>query len=148
MRRLTMRGILLDTPTVIAAANKQLALRACRQRCPLFPGNLLEAVPQGATAYLMSGVIHDWDDEHAARILDNCRRAMAPNGKVLVVEMVIPAERESPLSTLLDLNMLVMTGGSERTETDFRRLFDAAGLTLMKIVPTLAPLWVMEGACQ
>jgi SAM-dependent methyltransferase len=143
-----MRGILLDTPTVIAAANKQLALRACRQRCTLVPGNLLEAVPHGATAYLMSGVIHDWDDEHAVRILDNCRRAMAPNGKVLVVETVVPAERESPLSTLLDLNMLVMTGGRERTEPDFRRLFDAAGLTLMKMVPTLAPLWVMEGACQ
>jgi SAM-dependent methyltransferase len=142
-----MRGILLDTPTVIAAANEQLALRACRQRCTLFPGNLLEAVPQGANAYLMSGVIHDWDDEHAVRILDNCRRAMAPNGKVLVVEMVVPAERESPLSTLLDLNMLVMTGGRERTETDFRRLFDAAGLTLMKIVPTLALLWVMEAGC-
>ena len=143
-----MRGILLDTPTVIAAASKQLASRACRQRCTLVPGNLLEAVPQGATAYLMSGVIHDWDDEHAVRILDNCRRAMAPNGKVLVVEMVVPAERESPLSTLLDLNMLVMTGGRERTETDFRRLFDAAGLTLTRIVPTLAPLSVMEGACQ
>ena len=143
-----MRGILLDTPTVIAAAHRRLASSGCRQRCTLFPGNLLDVVPQGATAYLMSGVIHDWDDEHAVRILDNCRRAMAPNGKVLVVEIVVPAERESPLSTLLDLNMLVMTGGRERTETDFRRLFDAAGLTLMKIVPTLAPLWVMEGACQ
>ena len=80
--------------------------------------------------------------------LPACRRAMAPNGKVLVVEMVVPTDRESALSTLLDLNMLVMTGGRERTEADFRRLFDAAGLTLTKIVPTLAPLWVMEGACQ
>ena len=140
-----MRGILLDTPTVIAAATKQLALRACRQRCTLFPGNLLEAVPQGATAYLMSGVIHDWDDEHAVRILDNCRRAMAPNGKVLVVEMVLPSKDEPRFAALLDLNMLVMNGGRERTEEDFRALFDAAGLQVTRLVPTLAPQWVIEG---
>jgi len=140
-----MRGILLDTPVVIAAADKQLEFHACRDRCTLVPGNLLEAVPRGAGAYLMSGVIHDWDDEDATRILDTCQRAMTPSGRVLVVETILPSGEDSSFGTLLDLNMLVMTGGRERTERDFRRLFGAAGLTVTRIVPTLAPQCVIEG---
>jgi hypothetical protein len=140
-----MRGILLETPAVIAAATKKLASHPCRPRCALLPGNLLEAVPRGASAYLMSGVIHDWDDEHTIRILDNCRRAMAPDGKVLVVEMVLPSGAEPRLAALLDLNMLVMNGGRERTEAEFRQLFDAAGLHVTRLIPTLAPQWVIEG---
>jgi SAM-dependent methyltransferase len=140
-----MCGILLETPAVIAAATRKLASHPGRQRCALVPGNLLEAVPRGAAAYLMSGVIHDWDDEQAIRILDNCRRAMAPNGKVLVVEMVLPARDAPSFAALLDLNMLVMNGGRERTEEDFRELFDAAGLQVTRMIPTLAPQWVIEG---
>jgi hypothetical protein len=140
-----MRGILLDTPAVIAAADKQLEFHSCRERCTLVPGNLLEAVPRGADAYLLSGVLHDWDDEDAARILDTCRRAMAPSGRVVVVEAILPPGEDSSFGTLLDLNMLVMTGGRERTERDFRRLFSAAGLTMTRIVPTLAPQCVIEG---
>jgi len=140
-----MRGILLDTPVVIAAADKQLEFHACRDRCTLVPGNMLEAVPRGAGAYLMSGVIHDWDDEDATRILDACRRAMTPSGRVLVVETILPSGEDTSFGTLLDLNMLVMTGGRERTERDFRRLFGAAGLTVTRIVPTLAPQCVIEG---
>ena len=93
----------------------------------------------------MSGVIHDWDDDRAVRILDNCRRAMARNGKVLVVEMLLPSRDAPRFAALLDLNMLVMNGGRERTEEDFRRLFDAAGLRVTRLVPTLAPQWVIEG---
>jgi SAM-dependent methyltransferase len=140
-----MRGVLLDTPAVIAEAGMRLASHPCRQRCALHAGNLLEAVPEGASAYLMSGVLHDWDDDRAVRILDNCRRAMAPDGKVLVVEIVLPSRNPSRFASLLDLNMLVMNGGRERTEDDFRRLFDAAGLRVTKLIPTLAPQWVIEG---
>jgi hypothetical protein len=140
-----MHGVLLDTPAVIARATTRLASHPCRRRCTLRPGNLLQEVPEGASGYLMSGVIHDWDDEHAARILQNCRRAMAPNGKVLVVEMVLPATDEPRFATMLDLNMMVMNGGRERTEEEFRRLFDAAGLRVTKLIPTLAPQWVIEG---
>jgi hypothetical protein len=140
-----MCGILLETPSVIAAATQKLASHPCRPRCALLSGNLLEAVPHGASAYLMSGVIHDWDDEQTIRILDNCRRAMAPNGKVLVVEMVLPSRDEPRFAALLDLNMLVMNGGRERTEDDFRQLFDAAGLQVTRLIPTLAPQSVIEG---
>jgi hypothetical protein len=130
---------------VIAAATAHLASHPCRQRCTLCPGDLLESVPDGASAYLMSGVLHDWDDERAVRILENCRRAMAPNGKVLVIEMVLPSSNEPSLAALLDLNMLVMNGGRERTEKDFQQLFDAAGLRVTRLIPTLAPQWVIEG---
>jgi SAM-dependent methyltransferase len=140
-----MYGILFDTLAVMTAASKRLASHPCRQRCALVSGNLLEAVPRGASGYLMSGVIHDWDDEQAIRILDNCRRAMTPNGKVLVVEMVLPSRDEPSIGTLLDLNMLVMNGGRERTEEEFRQLFDAAGLQVTRLIPTLAPQFVIEG---
>jgi hypothetical protein len=140
-----MRGVLVDTPGVIARAAARLASHPCRPRCSLHPGDLLKAVPEGASGYLMSGVIHDWDDEHAIRILNNCGRVMAPNGKVLVVDMVLPTAGEPRFSALLDLNMLVMNGGRERTEEEFRRLFDAAGLRVTKLIPTLAPQWVIEG---
>jgi hypothetical protein len=143
-----MRGVLLDTPAVIAEAGMRLASHPCRQRCGLLAGNLLEAVPEGASAYLMSGVLHDWDDDRAVRILENCRRAMAPNGKVLVVEMVLPSRNAPRLAALLDLNMLVMNGGRERTEDDFRQLFDAAGLQVTRLIPTLAPQWVIEGTSR
>jgi len=140
-----MWGILLETPTVIAAATKKLASHPHRQHCTLLLGNLLEAVPQDASAYLMSAVILDWDDEWTIKIRDNCRRAMAPKGKVLVVETVLRSRDEPSFATLLDLNMLAMNGGRERTEEDFRSLFDPAGLQVTRLVPMLAPQWVIEG---
>jgi hypothetical protein len=96
-------------------------------------GSFLEHVPPGAEIYLMSGVIHDWDDESATSILGNCRRAMAPNGRVLVVECVVPNGTEASFSKLLDLNMLVMTGGRERTVSEYVALLAQAGFRLAPI---------------
>jgi len=143
-----MQGILVDTPAVINVARRQLAQQPSRPRCTLVPGNLLEPLPRGGNLYLLSGVIHDWDDDDAIKILEHCRRAMAPHGKVLVVESILPAGDGSAFGALLDLNMLVMTGGRERTEREFRRLFDAAGLVVTRITPTLAPQWTIEGSCD
>ena len=138
---------MVDTPAVIDVARRQLAEQPSRPRCTLVPGNLLEPLPRGGNLYLLSGVIHDWDDDEAIRILDQCRCAMAPDGKVLVVESILPAGDGSAFGALLDLNMLVMTGGRERTEREFRRLFDAAGLVVTRITPTLAPQSAIEGSC-
>jgi hypothetical protein len=143
-----MRGILVDTPAVIGEARIHLEGQPSAPRCALVPGNLLEPLPRGGNLYLLSGVIHDWDDDDAIKILDHCRRAMAPDGKVLVVETILPARDESAFGALLDLNMLVMTGGRERTEREFHRLFDAAGLVVTRITPTLAPQWAIEGSCK
>jgi hypothetical protein len=135
----------LDTPAVIAAAEERLASAPSRDRCTLLPGNFLEAVPPGADVYLMSGVIHDWDEDHATRILRNCQVSMAQHGRVLVIECVVPEGHDVSFSKLLDLNMLVMNGGRERTQTDFRELFDA-GVRMTRVIPTLSPLCIVEAA--
>jgi O-methyltransferase domain len=89
-------------------------------------------------------VIHDWDDGHAITILTNCRRAMAEKGRGLLVEMVVPDTDATSFSKLLDLNMLAMTGGRERTKAEFRALLDAANYELTRIIPTIAPQSVIE----
>jgi hypothetical protein len=144
----TMQGTLFDTPAVIAAADRHLEAAPGADRRSLVPGNFLEAVPPGADVYLMSGVVHDWDDERAVRILLNCRASMARTGRVLVVECVVPDGDDRSFSTLLDLNMLVMNGGRERTRAEFQELFEAAGLRLTRVIPTLSPLSVVEGALR
>jgi hypothetical protein len=86
----SMRGILVDTPAVICQAKRHVEGHLSQSRCTLVAGNLLEPLPRGGDLYLLSGVIHDWDDDDAITILEQCRRAMTPNGKVLVVESVLP----------------------------------------------------------
>ena len=140
-----MEGTLFDTPAVIAADDGHPEAVPGADGRSLVPGNFLESVPPGADVYLLSGVVHDWDDERAGRILANCRASMARTGRVLVVECVVPEGDESSFSKLLDLNMLVMNGGRERTKAEFQELFDAAGLRLTRVIPTLSPLSVVEG---
>jgi hypothetical protein len=89
-------------------------------------------------------VIHDWDDEHAITILRNCRRSMKGHSRLVVLEFVVPTGEKASFSKVLDLNMLVMNGGCERTVKEFRELFDAAGLKMTRIIPTLSPLSVLE----
>jgi hypothetical protein len=141
-----MQGTVLDTPAVIAAAERRLASAPARERCTLLAGSFLGAVPPGADVYLMSGVIHDWDEDHATCVLRNCQVSMARHGRVLVVECVVPEGHDVSFSKLLDLNMLVMNGGRERTKTEFRELFDAAGLRMTRVIPTLSPLCIVEAA--
>ena len=137
-------GILFDLEPAIEIAKQHLRSDACSGRCSAVAGNFFESVPEGAQAYILCGVIHDWDDEHCVRILNNCRRAMARNGRLLLVEMVVPEPGANCFSKLLDLNMLVMTGGRERTKSEFCALFKAAGYKLTRIVPTMAPQSVIE----
>jgi hypothetical protein len=139
-----MRGAVFDTASTIERATQQLGNNAWGRRCSYVTGNFFTSVPQGADAYLLCGVIHDWDDNRAITILGNCRRAMTKNSRVLVVDAVVPHTHVNCFSKLLDLNMLVMTGGRERTETEFHTLLDASGYRLTKIVPTMAPQSVIE----
>ena len=116
-----------------------------RGKCSAVAGNFFESVPEGADAYIMSDVIHDWNDEQCVTILNNCRKAMSKKGRVLVVEMVVPEGDARCFSKLLDVNMLVMTRGQERTRSEFNTLFDAAGYKLTRVVRTVAPQSVIEG---
>ncbi len=140
----SIRGTLFDMPSVVASAQEELESDPCWARCTLVPGSFLEFVPSGADTYLMSSVIHDWDDEHAITILENCRRSMRRHSRLVVLEFVVPDGEQASFSTLLDLNMLVMNGGCERTAKDFRELFEVAGLKMTRIIPTMSPLCVVE----
>ena len=141
----SMRGILFDVEHVIAGANAPEALGVA-DRCDKVSGDFFKAVPRGGDAYVLKSIIHDWDDEKAGAILRNTRDALEgkPNGKVLLVEAVIKPGNEPDLSKLGDLEMLLLPGGRERTEAEFAALFARNGFQLTRVVPTHAPLWVVE----
>ena len=113
-------------------------------RCKLVAGDFFEAVPEGADAYVLKKVLHDWSDEDAVRILTNCRRAMAAGGRVLVVETLIPPGNAPDPIKVMDINMLVVTGGRERTADEFADLFGRAGLRAGRVVPTGARVSILE----
>lgn len=141
-----LEGVLFDLPEVIERAKPIVASQPVSDRCQLVSGSFFESVPTGADAYLMKHIIHDWDDERSIKILQNCHKAMTDNGRVLVVEQVIPPGNEPFMGKLLDVNMLVMCpGGKERTETEYRSLFAAAGFELTRIIPTQTFVSVVEG---
>ena len=140
----TLQGLVVDLPGVIDEANEQMQSCTFRERFAAVAGNFLESLPRGGDLYLLSGVIHDWNNQSAQIILSNCRSAMRPHGKVLLVECVVPERDDPSFSKLLDLNMMVMTGGRERTEREFRELLNDAGLAVTKIIPTISPLRIIE----
>jgi SAM-dependent methyltransferase len=140
-----MRGILFDMPHVVAGAPDLLAAQDVADRCQVIPGDFFASVPEGADAYVLKHIIHDWDDDRSLRILKNCRRGMPRGGRLLVVDAVIPPGNAPHFGKLLDLEMLVMTPqGRERTREEFRALFRRAGLRLRRIVPTAAPTSIIE----
>lgn len=137
-----LHGVLFDQAHVVNGAEAKLASLA--DRCEIVGGNMFEAVPSGADAYLMKWIIHDWNDERALTILTNIHRAMPADGKLLLVEMVVPPGNELHFAKLLDVNMLVMTGGCERTAAEYAELFAQAGFRLTRLVPTAGPASIIE----
>jgi O-methyltransferase domain/Dimerisation domain len=109
------RGVLFDQPHVVKRATPLLQSAGLAHRCQAIGGNFFESVPAGGDAYLLKWILHDWDDDASIAVLRSCRRAMPPDGRLLVVEHVIGPPNESPSGRLMDLNMLVITGGHERT---------------------------------
>jgi SAM-dependent methyltransferase len=127
-----VRGIVFDNEQGVAEAPAALRAAEVAERCEIRAGDFFAEVPAGGDLYLLKNILHDWDDEHAARILANCRRAMAQDGRVLLVESVLPARVDPagpPDAYLMDINMLVNFGGRERTEAEFHALLTAAGFT-------------------
>jgi hypothetical protein len=133
-----------DLPDVVATAHGAIDRHIAAGRVEKVAGDFSEAVPPGGNAYLLKWIVHDWDDEAARRILTNCRTAMAPAGKVLLVEVAIPQGTAGSDATRLDTTMLVFTGSRERTEGEYRELLHRAGLTLVKIAPTASPFSILE----
>ena len=142
----TLKGVLFEQPHVIERAKRFLEAEGVLERCQLAAGNFFESVPEGGDAYILKYIIHDWDDERAIAILKQCHKVMPDNGKLLVAEQVIPPGNEPFMGKLLDLNMLVMTpGGRERTEAEYRALFEKAGFKLTRIVSTQEDVSIIEG---
>jgi hypothetical protein len=133
--RWPLRATLVDRRDTVAAARELLADRA---EC--VAGDFFAAVPAGADAYLLSRVLHDWEDEPARRILTVVREALPPRGRVLVVEAILPERaKDLPFAIRMDLHMLVLLGARERTAAEFRTLLASAGLDVARIVPTGSP---------
>jgi len=143
-----IRGTVFDTDSTIHRATRQRSHNTWGKRCSYFTGDFFTSVPSGADAYLLCGVIHDWDDSRAVTILRNCRKAMPKNSRVLLVDMIVPDEAAASFSKLLDLNMLVMNGGRERTIAEVRALLNAADYKIARIVPTMAPQSVIEAVAN
>src|SRR5439155_8127989 len=141
----SLRGVLYDLPHVIERAKPNIAAAGLEARCTTVAGSFFESVPPGHDAYLMRHIIHDWDDGKALTILRNVRRAIQPRGKLLLVESVIPPGNDASWSKLLDLNMLLIPGGRERTEVEYRQLYSAAGFRLTRIEPTETEISMIEG---
>jgi hypothetical protein len=144
-----LHGIVFDQPHAAERARKHIAENGLMERCEAVGGDFFKDVPGGADAYILKHVIHDWNDDRAVRILGNCRGAMGRHGKVLIVEGVYPPRIDRSLASrgaaANDVNMLVNTGGRQRSEAEFRALYRAAGLALGRIVPTQARVSVIEG---
>ena len=143
-----LHGLVLEQSQVAARARQRLAQAGLAARCEVVAGDIFKAIPRGSEAYLMSRVIHDWNDAEALQILTLCRRAMGQDSVLLLVERVLPEQCDtSPVHRALavsDLNMLVMTGGCERTVSQYRALLQAAGLELHTVTGTSTAMSVIE----
>ena len=140
----SMKGVLADLPHVLAGAEPRIRAMGLADRCRLEAIDFFKAVPSGGDAYIMKHIIHDWDDEKSIAILKNIRSAMNPGGRVILLDSVLPPANQPDFGKIIDLEMMLMPGGRERTEEEFRSLFEHAGFRLTKIVRTESPLSVIE----
>lgn len=140
-----LRGVLFDMPTVIEGAGPLIEEAGVAARCEKVAGDFFESVPAGGDAYIMKHIIHDWDDERSLAILRNCHRAMTEGGKLLLVEVVLPPGNEPSFGKIMDIEMMLLPGGTERTEAEYKELFAKAGFQLTRVVPTASPVSLIEG---
>ena len=143
------RGILFERESVAVGARARIAAAGLDARCAVMAGDFFQSVPGGGGVYLLSHIIHNWDDQRSGTILANCRAAMSPRAKLVVLEQVLPEQVEpSPAAlraSMADLHMLAITGGRERTADEYRQLFAAAGFTLAGVIPTAVAESLVEG---
>jgi O-methyltransferase domain/Dimerisation domain len=138
------RGILFDLPHVVADAPALISAKGLMDRIKIENGSFFESVPSGGDLYLLSHIIHDWSEAQWLTILGNCRRAMRADSRLLIVEMVLPIGDAPHLGKILDVIMLAVPGGQERTEAEYRALLDKGGFRLKRVVPTESAVSVVE----
>jgi hypothetical protein len=138
------QGVLFDRPHVVRDAPALLKTRGVVARVRIEPGDFFERVPAGGDVYLLSHIIHDWDESQCLTILGHCRRAIASDGRLLIVETVLPTGDTPHQGKVQDMVMLVVPGGQERTESEYASLLDKAGFRLRRVVPTESVVSVVE----
>jgi hypothetical protein len=138
------RGVLFDRPHVVRDAPALLQARGVSERVTIEAGDFFTTVPAGGDAYLFSHIIHDWNEDQCLTILGHCRTAINPDGRLLIVETVLPAGDTPHPGKVLDIVMLVIPGGQERTEAEYAALLRKAGFRLTRVVPTASAVSVVE----
>jgi hypothetical protein len=138
-----MHGILFDLEHVVAGSHDLLRAAGVADRCETASGDFFQSVPS-ADAYIMKHIIHDWEESKAITILRNCAKAMRGDGKILLVESILPGGDEPHISKWIDVEMLALPGGQERNEAEYRELLEKAGLQLLRVIPNQSPLSVIE----
>jgi hypothetical protein len=138
------RGVVYDMPHVVVEAQRRLDAEGLSGRARVEGGSFFDGVPAFGDLYILSHIIHDWDEERCVRILRHCREAKAAGGKVLLVEMVVPPANVPHPAKMLDIVMLAVPGGQERTADEYRDLLARAGLRLTRVLPTASPVSVIE----
>jgi hypothetical protein len=138
------RGVLFDLPHVVREAPALLKARGVEERVTIEPGDFFERVPAGGDAYLLSHIIHDWNEDQCLTILGHCRNVITPDGRLLIVETVLPTGDTPHQGKVQDMVMLVIPGGQERTEAEYASLLSKAGFRLSRVVPTESVVSVVE----
>ena len=142
------KGVLFDLPHVVEKAKQKITEAGLSGRCEVVAGDAFVSVPSGGDAYILSRVVNSFENERALVILQNCRRAITEKGRLLLVERVLPDRVENSIEAqgpvLSDLNMMVMSGGRERTAMEHRALLEKAGITLTRIIATQSEVSVIE----
>jgi SAM-dependent methyltransferase len=138
------RGVVFDLPSVIAGAGQEMKTAGVADRCEVVGGSFFESVPEGGDAYVLKSILHDWSDDDAERILCNVRAAVAPGGKLLLLEAVLPERTPSHIAAVFDLEMMVVLHGKERTHAEWTALLRRAGFRLDRVVDTAGPVAVIE----
>jgi SAM-dependent methyltransferase len=139
-----MKGKVFDLPYIEPQAKLGIQAAGAAHRCEFHAGDFFQEVPKGADLHALKFILHDWNDEECVQILRCCRAALAPGGKVLIVEMLVPEEIRPDFVMLMDLNMLVMTGGRERTAKEFEKVLNDAGFEMTRVIPTKSPFSLIE----
>lgn len=140
-----VRGVLYDLPQVVEGAPELLSKHGVAERVEVVGGSFFDAVPDGADAYVMKNIIHDWPDAESVTILTNVRKAAEPGATLLLVEFVIPEHDREFIGKWADMEMLVQLAARERTAEDYRKLYEQAGFQLTRVVPTAGPISLVEG---
>jgi hypothetical protein len=138
------RGVLFDLPVILAEAPAFLRKHGMEERIAIEPGSFFESVPAWADCYILSHIVHDWPEEQILTILGHCRKVMKPESKLLIVEFVLPSGNTPHPGKILDMVMLTVTGGEERTEEEYAVLLAEAGLRMTRVLPTASAASIVE----